>query len=60
MYLARRPSRLLTGKSNSKVKKTGIGEINSSISGELKPIRPRRDLNAKGVAQIKGNKINKG
>jgi Phytanoyl-CoA dioxygenase (PhyH) len=52
--------RYLLGKSNSTVRKTGIDEINSAISGELKPIRTRRDLNAKGVAQIRGNIINKG
>jgi hypothetical protein len=28
------------------------------VQGELRPIRTRRDLDAKGMAQIKGNIIN--
>jgi hypothetical protein len=51
--------RYLLGKSNGNVQKTGIDAINSRIKGELKPIRTRRDLDDKGVAQIRGNIINK-
>jgi hypothetical protein len=50
--------RYLLGKSNGHTAKTGIDEINRHISGELRPIRTRRDLDAKGVAQIRGNIIN--
>lgn len=52
--------RYLLGKSNSHVGRTAIDDINAAIDGELKPIRTRRDLDAKGVAQIRGNIINNG
>ncbi|AUG42514.1 mitomycin antibiotic biosynthesis protein [Pseudomonas chlororaphis] len=50
--------RYLLGKSRSNTGKTAIDTINAAIQGELQPIRTRRDLNAKGIAQIKGNIIN--
>lgn len=52
--------RYLLGKSNGNSKRTAIDEINRLIKGELTPIRTRRDLDEKGVAQIRGNIINKG
>ncbi len=51
--------RYLLGKSNANEQKTGIDDINSRIQGELRPIRTRRDLDEKGVAQVRGNIINK-
>ncbi|MDB5980610.1 MAG: mitomycin antibiotic biosynthesis protein [Pseudomonas sp.] len=51
--------RYLIGKSNGHSGQTAIDDINHSLQGELRPIRTRRDLDAKGVAHIKGNIINK-
>jgi len=50
--------RYLLGKSNGNSGRTAIDDVNHAIDGELRPIRTRRDLDAKGVAQIKGNTIN--
>lgn len=50
--------RYLIGKSNENNSRTLIDEINSSIQGDLKPIRTRKDLDEKGVPIIKGNIIN--
>lgn len=50
--------RYLLGKSNEQSASTGIDRINATVQGELRPIRTRRDLDAKGMAQIKGNIIN--
>jgi hypothetical protein len=52
--------RYLLGKSKGNSKSTAIDDINCLIKGELTPIRTRRDLDEKGVAQIRGNIINKG
>ncbi|KQV13870.1 mitomycin antibiotic biosynthesis protein [Pseudomonas sp. Root329] len=51
--------RYLVGKSNGQAGETQIDEINSTIQGEIRPARTRRDLDAKGIAQVKGNIINK-
>ena len=51
--------RYLLGKANGNRQQTGIDVINAQINGELRPLRTRRDLNEKGVAQIRGNIINK-
>lgn len=50
--------RYLVGKSNSNHTVTAIDEINSTLQGDLKPVRTRRDLDDKGAAQIRGNIIN--
>ena len=50
--------RYLIGKSNDHKGSTTINKINDTLQGELRPIRTRRDLDANGVAQIKGNIIN--
>ncbi len=50
--------RYVLGKSNGNTQQTAIDTINHTIKGELRPIRTRRDLDAKGIAQVKGNIIN--
>jgi hypothetical protein len=49
--------RYLIGKSNKNKQKTLIDEINSTIKGELQPIRTRQDLDSLGKAKIKGCNI---
>lgn len=51
--------RYLIGKSKINKKKTKINDVNSSIEGNLKPLKTREDLNNLGKAKIKGNIINK-
>lgn len=50
--------RYLLGKAKTQVAATGIDAINRTLQGELRPMRTRRDLDEKGVAQLKGNIIN--
>ena len=51
--------RYLIGKSNVNKQKTKINDVNSSIIGNLDPLKTRKDLNSLGKAKIKGNIINK-
>ena len=51
--------RYLMGKSNENSEHTGIDDINEEITGELRPIRTRQDLDQNGKATMKGNIINR-
>lgn len=50
--------RYLIGKSNKNSEQTAVDEINKMISGTLRPLRTRRDLDIKGKPMIRGNIIN--
>ncbi len=52
--------RYLVGKSIKHTGSTAIDGINSAIEGDIRPLKTRRDLDERGVAQIKGNIINSG
>lgn len=51
--------RYLIGKSNNNKTETIINHINSKITGELKPIKTRVDLDDSGRPKMKGNIINR-